>query len=606
MEKNINLLVFAPLVKRPELNSDRLIPKNTYKGEKEIFRLIRYDRLDGMIILGDSMLDIDSVDEIAAEAEKHSVPVIDLSDPYHTLKYNVTLSDKAAMGQIVSHLIEDHGVTKINFIGGFKGNPQTDERLAAYRKELERHGIPYDESRVDYGEFWTKAADCAERFMLSEDKPRAIVCASDSMALFCMDKMKEMGLRIPEDIIVTGFDGLSDCDLYTPTLTSVRRDFRRAGEVCVDLLEDIISGKEAPQMTYVGCELVKNGSCGCGANEPHKIKSFMDSYYERNRLNEFNTYILDTNAAFSGVSISEELFSDAENFAKFFKMKRLYICICANVENVSVDIDRNEGSEFAGFSDKMVSMYQYGHSIPNHTEFPTSDYLPEPFLDGDEPVFMAFSPLYFKNRMLGYIAFEPSCMKGEGKLLATWTMTLSHNAGGFYVNKELEMAVRELENLYVRDPLTGLYNRRGMKRMGNPLIENARRSGSLITVICADIDRLKYINDNFGHEAGDNAIVQAAKAIRYALPSESICTRTGGDEYCVIISHSPDFSVDENIAKISSLLDEYNAASGLPYQVGCSCGYYTVNASEITTVDSMIKTADTNMYRIKQAKKASK
>lgn len=229
-ELDINTLIFATLIKRTPLNFDRRLPESIIRGESEIFNLINYDLIDGIIILGDSIISENIIDDITEKAAQKNIPVVNVNDPKHKLYKNVILSDKTAMEFVMRHLIDVHHLTKINFIGGFPGNLQTEERLAAYKKVLSEHNIPIEESRIAYGEFWTKAAKCTEEFMTSDNKPEAIVCASDTMAIFAMDYLQNNGYKIPEDVIVTGFDGIEDCEHYSPTLTSVRRGFVSAGK----------------------------------------------------------------------------------------------------------------------------------------------------------------------------------------------------------------------------------------------------------------------------------------------------------------------------------------------------------------------------------------
>lgn len=607
-EKNINLLAFATLMRRPELNTDRVLPESIVRGELEIFHLINYDLIDGIVILGDSMIQADVIYEIAEQAKQHGVPILNINDPNHELEYNILLSDKIAMEFVVRHLVEDHGLRKINFIGGFPGNLQTEQRLAAYRKILTEHGIPVEEKRIAYGEFWKKAAVCTEQFLSSGDKPEAIVCASDTMAFFCMDYLKEHGYRIPEDIVVTGFDGIQDCEIYRPTLTTVRRAFQEAGELAVDVFCDIFAGKKPEKHIYVDSVLVRHQSCGCVPKNQKEHTDFCDSRYgELNNFMEFNTYIFEMNTRFASAKNSEELYWDTKRGAEFFKLRKLYICICSNIEKNNLAFDKDEiRQEYTGLSDTMLSMLQYGHGVPIRKEFATKQLLPEPFLYGDKAIFYAFSPLYFKNRFLGYLAYEPTKTRGMGDFFATWVMSISNNAGSFYMNNELEYVVDELENLYMRDPLTGLYNRRGMTRFGYNVIERAKKNSDWVTIVCADLDRLKPINDLYGHEAGDNAILQAAKAIETAMPQDSICIRTGGDEFCVILSHHEKEDVQQYIARMDGVLAAYSQTSGLPYQVGCSCGYCSVCSDQLVSIEQMIKAADENMYQVKVRKKANR
>ena len=176
-----------------------------------------------MIILGGSIVDERVIYSVSEKCGKHGIPMININDPDHRLKINVDLSDRVAMEYVIRHIVERHGKRRINFIGGFPGNLQTEERLAAYKKVLTEYGIPIEEERIGYGEFWIKAKDCTERFMRSEQRPEAIVCANDTMAFFCMDYLKENGYKIPDDVIVTGFDGIKDCEDYDPTLTTKPR-----------------------------------------------------------------------------------------------------------------------------------------------------------------------------------------------------------------------------------------------------------------------------------------------------------------------------------------------------------------------------------------------
>ena len=605
-ELDYNLLIFSNLMRRPELNAQRTLPPEIIHGEVEIYNLINYSLVDGIIILGDSMIEESVIADVSAKAAEHGITVVNVNDPLHPTDKNVILSDRRAMLSVMEHLVNEHGLRDINFIGGFPGNQQTEERLAAYKKVLAEHGIPIEEDRIAYGEFWKKAEQCTEDFIKSGKNIQAVVCASDTMAFFCMDCLKKHGYKIPDDIVVTGFDGIRDCELYSPTLTTVRRDFAGAGEAAVDIIRRVLDGQPVENETMVESLLVKNQSCGCADSDNKDQIAYFDTFYgEQNRYREFNTYIIEMNTAFSSAADSVQLYNSLVKGAEFFKLKKMFVCICANVERgIEKDLSRGECSSL---SEAMVSMFRFGHNVPEGTLFPASDFIPQPLLDNKEAAFMAFSPMYFKNRFLGYIAYQPpDDLFGTGDLFGIWLLSLSNNAGSFYMNNELEFVIDELENLYIRDPLTGLYNRRGMDRLGAELIARAKAHGERVTVICADIDNLKPINDRYGHEEGDNAIVQTAKAILSAMPEGSVCTRTGGDEFCIIAAHTDDADIEKYIQAIDAYLRDYNASSGLPYSVGCSCGYSGISSEGLISLEHMAKLADKNMYEVKFRKKKSR
>lgn len=602
-ELDINLLIFASMIRKPDINSGKILPESIVQGESEIFNLINYDLIDGVIIIGGSIIDEDVIYKVSACCEKHNIPMININDPDHRLKINVDLSDSAAMEFVMRHIVEVHGKRRINFIGGFPGNLQTEERLAAYKKVLTEYGIPVEEERIAYGEFWIKAKDCTAEFMKAERQPEAIVCANDTMAFFCMDYLKDNGWKVPEDVIVTGFDGIKDCEEYDPTLTTVRPSYAEAGKVAVDILMRARGGEEVPQITYVESSLIRNQSCGCGTKSPVKTDFYSTKYKELNDFKEFNSYILDMNTQFASAVSSAEIYKHSDFAARFFEMKKMFICVCANIERQSKlhTDDEISGMEY-GITETMMSMVQYGHNIPNGSEFASARLVPENILDAENRVTFAFSPIYFKDTFIGYVAYEPSAMCGKGDFFTIWLSTICHNVGSFYMKNELEYVVSRLEELYVRDPLTGLYNRRGLEIFGDKLMKNAQEEDRPVTIICADVDNLKVINDNFGHEGGDNAILKTAEAIRSGLPEGSVCSRKGGDEFMAILAGYSAAEIEGFIKNIDRYLEDYNSTGEVPYKLGCSSGFHCARLAEKSR-ELIEKLADEDMYRVKTLRK---
>ena len=101
--------------------------------------------------------------------------------------------------------------------------------------------------------------------------------------------------------------------------------------------------------------------------------------------------------------------------------------------------------------------------------------------------------------------------------------------------QQLEDLTRELEQLAIHDPLTGLYNRRGIDLMGGRAVARAVRDGSDACVLFIDVDGLKAINDGFGHAAGDRVLVGVAAVLRDAVRATDIVGRIGGDEFAAVL-----------------------------------------------------------------------
>lgn len=121
-----------------------------------------------------------------------------------------------------------------------------------------------------------------------------------------------------------------------------------------------------------------------------------------------------------------------------------------------------------------------------------------------------------------------------------------------------------------------------------------------------DLDGLKRINDTYGHDAGDNAIVQIANAMRQASERREVCIRSGGDEFLVFGIAEKESDARSFIRRVEDCLDEYNSRNQWPYQVACSCGYYVRRASEINSLEEMVTEADKLLYMVKARRRTTR
>ena len=600
----VDLFIFYNPTKKTPRGLDIVITEPVRMGEMMVYKLMNYDDIDGIVVFGESLLDEETYFEICRKAHEHGIPLIDVDDLAHDEEKRIILSNKYAMASVVEHLITEHGLTKIDFINGFKDNNiQSEERLDAYKATLLKHGIPYEEDRVYYGEFWRKATECTEEILKKPELPEAIVCANDTMAFFCMDCLKEHGLKIPDDIIVTGFDSLKDCSEYAPTPTTVRRATYEAGIHSVDMLVKMMDGYEPEDITYIDSVLVKGQSCGCVPVTHIDEITYNDKYTYYQDFKQFTRYLLDMNVSLSSVESSEHMFDSLDKGADIFKLKRLFVCISAEVDKDKNKINIDEDIEPWSVPKTMVSMFKYNHDIPVGFEFPTSQLVPGGIDDRDRSVVYVFAPLYFKNLFLGYIAGEPSTVDLEGDLLSTWLTAISNNTGSFYMNNKLERALGELELLNLHDPLTGMFNRRGLKKYENEFLAETIKNGKYLSVVCADVDNLKMINDAYGHEEGDVAITACSDSLREYFPKGSICVRTGGDEFLILAAFDSEDEPDKLIKLIYESIEKKEQEQQMPYKLGCSCGHITLKPDSSTDLGELKCEADNRMYLEKHRRK---
>jgi diguanylate cyclase (GGDEF)-like protein len=154
----------------------------------------------------------------------------------------------------------------------------------------------------------------------------------------------------------------------------------------------------------------------------------------------------------------------------------------------------------------------------------------------------------------------------------------------------------------MRDDLTQLYNRRGFMKMGNDCYENAKKNVQGLLLLYVDLDDLKKINDQYGHNEGDYAIAQAAEILNKTFRSSDIICRLGGDEFTILIEDASLADEGEIRRRIQHYCDLHNAASQKPYQLSMSMGAAAYTPDSDKTFEMLMKEADLALYEEKQRK----
>lgn len=153
----------------------------------------------------------------------------------------------------------------------------------------------------------------------------------------------------------------------------------------------------------------------------------------------------------------------------------------------------------------------------------------------------------------------------------------------------------------LRDPLTGLYNRRAFEDVAFRELSGAVRTGLGLTLVVFDIDRLKHINDTYGHHAGDAVLLVAARTLRAGLRDEDFLCRWGGDEFCALLPRADRDQAQTAIKRIhQAFVDLDFKYEGTSIEVTISTGIVTDN-KQTREVSTLLKQADAALYRAKEA-----
>jgi signal transduction histidine kinase/DNA-binding LacI/PurR family transcriptional regulator len=239
-------------------------PAPASAAQNRAYDLLRKTSADGVIFMGAGLAAYcgpKRIAELHARLSPRAACSIGLMVPGVA---SVLVDNQPGMDALLDHVIVDHGRRKVAFLGGTPKNPDAEVRLSAYRRALARHGIDYDPRLVVSGNFHTPTATRVTFELMDGGVPfDALVASNDSMALAAGDALKSRGLRVPRDVVVTGFDDLVHARLASPPLTTVRQPLDRMAVAGVRAILDQLAGRATAPRIELPVEFVPRESCGC-------------------------------------------------------------------------------------------------------------------------------------------------------------------------------------------------------------------------------------------------------------------------------------------------------------------------------------------------------
>jgi diguanylate cyclase (GGDEF)-like protein/PAS domain S-box-containing protein len=168
--------------------------------------------------------------------------------------------------------------------------------------------------------------------------------------------------------------------------------------------------------------------------------------------------------------------------------------------------------------------------------------------------------------------------------------------------KKLE---QELAERSLRDELTGLLNRRGFMLLADQQLKLAERTTEKPALCFLDLDGLKAINDEFGHDAGDAVLRDAAGVLLRTFRSSDVVARLGGDEFAALITHASPALTEALNERLRAELEEHNSGAPQTHRLSLSCGFSFYDPAKRSTVDALVAEADSQMYVEKRSRRSS-
>lgn len=589
-------------------------------SEKKLMDLMGHLKCNAVIIMGETIKSERMLDCIMKTVKPMNIPVFAM-EKHMDGCINIAMKYGEGFQNIVRHIIRDHGCRRINMVAGVKDNEFSNDRINAYKQVLAENGIPFEEKRLAYGEFWDRPARVAvEGFLQDPELPDAIVCANDSMAIAACDVLKEHGLRVPEDVIVTGFDGILSGKVNSPSISTVAPDSRGELEILFDLLKKIEQGEtiDRSHTRYVDFKVQKKQSCGCCSETDTTTLNILSTSLNDQKwhMAALNKLLLSANDKDKLSDLPPMLMECIELWIQNFYFVSLYKSFL-NMENEN----EYSGSHVESEDTTCHSLLRIEHytDVSNGKPFQEEELIPdmkELFRkDSGYEMFMV-RLLHTKSDTYGYL-IEGFCSLDEramrrcdefGLFLSTTINTILKNHKLILLNNKLRQINKEMEQASARDYLTGLYNRRGFYEELYGLFRSPENQNKYLTYFSIDMDGLKVINDTYGHNEGDFAIKALAEAIRHFAKRNGICSRYGGDEFvCAIITdQETEFTADIVRDRFRCVLEKNEALQHKPYALSASVGMRCAPIGPELNLEELMRYADEDMYLDKKARRKSR
>lgn len=586
-------------------SSDSWENTNGSIGDEQLVELIRHIPFKGMIVFSETLKNKQLLQHILEICNEKNIPVFSFDGELAGC-YNMKLDNSSGFEAMVRHIVEHHGCRRVNMLAGMKNNDFSDERIAVFKKVLAENNIPIEEERIKHGEFWDLPARKAVKEFLNSPlpMPEAIVCANDSMAIAACAELRDAGYEIPNDILVTGFDGIQSGQHHFPVLSTCQPDFEEACAFIMNELEKISQiGTFNPIDHPISYVPLLQQSCGCKPTTYYNLNSIISNLYENNgdsawhniSMNQLITDNINNNSIM-------ELANILPNYAKLWSDHFRFACVKSAL--LTSNVVPNE------ITDMVTLLYVHSQTFMTPgTVFSLKDLIPH---IGDIIVddiliinILSSGNTVYGYNVEGYQDIDERKMQRANDFsffLSYCINMILHNNRHKELTTELIKANLEVSMMALQDSMTGLYNRQGFFKEIEPLLSMDYNVGKYLYVFSIDMNRLKYINDTFGHADGDFALTALAHAITRTIGEVAICARFGGDEFvAAIISEEKNaYSAVEFSQRLMENIDQSEGIADKPYPVRASVGMNCLPITHSMNLESMIATADESMYEMKR------
>ncbi len=595
-----------------------------------VLSFVSSNNLDGVIFISDMLMHSLSKAEVSSYIKTFKpLPVVNISMEIAGIP-SIVVENHNAYDAIIQELVTRQNCRKVGILGVRGNSSEVKNRIKNIKASFARLGIEEKDitvlkSTLSYG----PALDDLRQ--LYKDSASfdydVLICMNDEMAFAAIDFFTEIGLHIPYDIMIVGFDNLRLSDSCNPTLTTIKQNLEGQGYLAGMNLIKSIHGKQVDLISVMNAQpVMRESTCRYPYDKKAAhAKNFVfeednsevlersftgtEWYMKKGEFYQTTTFYTEMQSDMSNEQLRNRINDDVRSFGITACAIVLYEKPIESPTPFEYFHLPHKAQLYAGFDDKTgFDTKKERRTIKFN---PKDGMLPDGVIRFDANGIYVFA-LYHNTLQYGYIVMRPGHYDSvvydlfvkllSSTIASVYSFSLAHNE-----NSKVRARIDELDLIASTDELTGVYNRRGLYSFGETTLKFAKAMEQKGMVIYCDMDGLKKINDNYGHEAGDKAIIAESVILKGNFRSNDIIARIGGDEFAIIC---PGLS-EEALKKIRGQIDEdckvwsEGNPEGFPISISMGAMPYPSRKGSYK-ITPLLAEADSLMYAEKRLKKSQK
>ena len=539
------------------------MPEGYLKGENTIFDLIHPEMFDGFIIYPESLHASEQLNHFLLKLRNdYNKPVVCLDRQAYGFQ-TVGFKQEEGIFMLVDHLVNTHHASRIEYVSCDIGNEGIQKEQEQYFLDaLRTNRVFMTEHSIHFGDIGNEALVIKDMIEQDGGLPEAIICGGTETVSGLICALEENGYSVPKDVIVCAYNLGIDESADEMICTTIFRDPTvMATNAARTLMNEIVGAQTYPMISKEHENiLVPKATCGC---DFYMLGVYSGIRKQRilHREHQFDSPFNFMEEEIAGAEDIEKCLWSLDSYEKYLgkDCEAFYLCLNEDV------LQSQEGN--GHFSDRMLLALNHSsvRKVSKEDFFRTDDLLPALNEKSKYPRVFYFASVHFLDRLFGYVSIcygNKPC--GITNHFGQWMRCLSTALEC----QRQKMAFRQYytENA-IRDSVTGLYNFKGYLSALTGQYKHLEGKKRLLRIISLDINRFSSINELFGRDEGDVALLTLTKILQNSVNTYDICARLSNDEFVIAGIYEKEPNSELLIHDINDRLKNLNQFSEKQYTI---------------------------------------